>query len=36
MFSSLKKMKKCEVDMKKGGCSSKTEEQEQTRDFLYD
>ena len=30
------KMKKCEVDLKKGGCSSKTEEQEQTRDFRYD
>ena len=24
MFSSFKKMKKCEVDLKKGGCSSKT------------
>ena len=30
------KMKKCEVDLKKGGCSSKAEEQEQTRDFRYD
>ena len=24
MFSSFKKVKKCEVDLKKGGCSSKT------------
>ena len=30
------KMKKCEVDLKKGGSSSKTEKQEQTRDFHYD
>ena len=36
MFSSFQKMKKCEVDLKKGGCSSKAEEQEQTRDFRYD
>ena len=36
MFSSLKKMKKCEVDLKKGGCSSKTGKQEQARDFRYD
>ena len=27
------KMKKCEVDLKKGGCSSKTGKQEQSRDF---
>ena len=30
------KMKKFEVDLKKGGCSRKTEKQEQTRDFRYD
>ena len=29
------KMKKCEVDLKKGGCSSKTGKQEQTMDFHY-
>ena len=29
-------MKKCEVNLKKGGCNSKTEKQEQTRDFRYD
>ena len=29
------KMKKCEVDLKKGGCSCKTGK-EQTRDFRYD
>ena len=29
-------MKKCEVDLKKGGCSSKTRKQEQARDFRYD
>ena len=32
----IQKMKKCEVDLKKGGCSSKAEEREQTRDFRYD
>ena len=30
------KMKKCEVDLKKGGCSRKAKEQEQTMDFRYD
>ena len=30
------KMKKCEVDLKKGGCSCKTGKKEQTRDFRYD
>ena len=29
-------MKKCEVDLKKGGCSSKSEEQEQNKNFRYD
>ena len=36
MFSSFKTMKKCEVDLKKGGCSSKTGKQEQAGDFRYD
>ena len=30
------KMKKCEGDLKKGGCSSKTGKQEKARDFRYD
>ena len=30
------KIKKCEVDLKKGGCSSKIGKQEQSRDFRYD
>ena len=32
----IQKMKKCDMDLKKGGCSSKAEEQEQTMDFRYD
>ena len=36
MFSSFKKVKKCEVDLKKGGCSSKTGKKELARNFRYD
>ena len=36
MFSSFKKMKKCEVDLKKDGCSSKIGKQKEARDFRYD
>ena len=32
----IQKMNKCEVDLKKEGCSSKIGKQEQTRDFRYD
>ena len=30
------KLKKCEVDLKKGGCSSKQGGRKQARDFHYD
>ena len=30
------KLKKCEVDLKKGGCSSKQGGKKQARDFRYD
>ena len=36
MFSTIKKMKKCEVDLKKSGCSEQSREVEATRDFSYD
>ena len=32
-FLQPSKMKKCEVDLRKGGCGSKTGKQEQTRIF---
>ena len=35
-FHHSKKMKKCEEDLKKGGCSSKTGKHEQASDFRYD
>ena len=36
MFSTIKKMKKCEVDLKKSGCSEQSREAGATRDFHYD
>ena len=33
MFSTIKKLKKCEVDLKKSGCSEQSREVETTRDF---
>ena len=36
MFSTIKKLKKCEVDLKKSGCSMQSREAEATRDFRYD
>ena len=36
MLSTIKKMKKCEVDLKKSGCSEQSREAEATRDFRYD
>ena len=36
MFSTIKKMKKREVDLKKRGCSEQSREAEATRDFRYD
>ena len=35
MFSTIKKMKKCAVDLKKSGCSEQSRETEATRDFRY-
>ena len=36
MFSTIKKMKKCAVDLKKSGCSEQRREAEATMDFRYD
>ena len=36
MFSTIKKIKKCAVDLKKSGCSEQSKQAEATRDFLYD
>ena len=36
MFSTIKKMKKCVVDLKKSGCSEQSKQAEATRDFRYD
>ena len=32
----IQKLKKCEVDLKKSGCSEQSREAEATRDFHYD
>ena len=32
----IQKLKKCEVDLKKSGCSEQSREAEATRDFRYD
>ena len=32
----IQKLKKCEVDLKKSGCSSKQGGRKQARDFCYD
>ena len=32
----IQKLKKCEVDLKKSGCSEQSREAEATRDFCYD
>ena len=32
----IQQMKKCEVDLKKGGCSSKQGSKKQAMDFRYD
>ena len=34
--SITQKLKKCEVDLKKSGCSEQNREAEETRDFRYD